>query len=150
MITLVVWLIVALLALFSASVVVLVSAEASRLRRRGKQRKSRSLSRRLEDYFGPIDLDQAPLNAPLRIGVEFFAALLGFPGIGWMVSGRMKVGLPLVVIAPALLWMLYPLYISSAGVVLDRPLQVLAVLPPLAVFSAGALALAEMRRVSVR
>jgi hypothetical protein len=101
-------------------------------------------------YIGPIDRSKAPLTPALRVAAEFVAALVGFPGIGWMVSGRIAVGLPMMVAVPAALWLFYPLYISTMGIVLERPLSVLAVLPPIAIASAGSLAMLEFRRERAR
>lgn len=147
--TFVIWGIVGLLALFSASAVVLVGREILRSRA-ARTDAPRRLSSAFSDYIGPVDRRLAPLNPPLRVAVELFCSLFGFPGIGWMVSGRITVGLPLVVLVPAALWMFYPLYISSAWVVLEHPLSVLAVLPPIALLSAGFLAAAEFSEARAR
>lgn len=142
------WLITALLGVFVATGLVLTIREAfilraSRLRRAPAEK---PVSR----YVGPIDLHDAPLTPPLRVGAEFLTALCGFPGLGWMISGRVRAGLPLFVAVPAIIWAFFPLYISMSGSVLTRPLLAFAPLPVLAVVSAGALAVCEFRGAHAR
>jgi hypothetical protein len=62
-----------------------------------------------------------------------------------MVSGRVKVGLPLIVIVPAAMWAAFPLFVSLSGTLFRQPLAVFAVLPAIAVLSAAALATCEIR-----
>lgn len=105
----------------------------------------RSLKRRVRDYVGPIDRSQAPLNPPLRVTVEFVCALGGFPGLGWLLSGRIFPGLLLMCIVPSLVWGIVPVVLSLTGLLLISPYSVVFYLPALAVVSAGSLAFAELR-----
>lgn len=138
------WAIVALLAAFALAGVALVVRETLRLRA-VRQDAPPSLAARYRGFVGSLDGGTAPLNPPLRVAAEFLAALCGFPGLGWMVSGRIGVGLPLIVIVPAIVWALFPLVVSFTGHVFGRPLAVFAMLPAMAVVSATLLALAEVR-----
>jgi hypothetical protein len=96
-------------------------------------------------YVGPVTPDLALLNPPARVAIEFVGALCGFPGFGWMTSTRVWIGLPLLIAGPAIVFGFYPLYLVSSGHIADRPLIALEYLPFLAVASASALAVAEMR-----
>jgi hypothetical protein len=97
-------------------------------------------------YVGPIHPDLALLNPPLRVVLEFVAALCGFPGFGWLVSTRVSVGLPLLVLGAATVYGFYPAFLALSGHFLDRPLIQLEYLPVVAVVSATALAVAEVQR----
>lgn len=139
------WFVAALLALFSASAVVLLVREMRRLRSLSPRSRDRSIRRRFAEYVGPVDRKDAPATPAWRVAAEFFSAMLGFPGLGWMVSGRITVGLPLIVAVPAALWLFYPLYIAVTGTLVRDPVRLLWVLPVLAFTSAGSLASAETR-----
>jgi hypothetical protein len=138
------WAIVVLLAAFSATGVVIVVREVRRMRLRSPE-PAPSLAARFDRYVGPIDASRAPLTPPLRVAAEFLSALCGFPGLGWMVSGRVRIGLPLIIAVPALIWALFPLFVSYTGVLFPQPLAVFSVLPAIAVASAAALAACEAR-----
>jgi hypothetical protein len=105
----------------------------------------RSLKRRVRDYVGPIDRSHAPLNPPLRVAVEFVCALGGFPGLGWLLSGRIFTGLLLMCIVPSLVWGIVPVVLSMTGLLLISPYSVVFYLPALAAVSASSLAFVEMR-----
>jgi hypothetical protein len=97
-------------------------------------------------YIGPVHPDLALLNPPARVVLEFVAALCGFPGFGWLVSTRMAVGLPLLILGSATVYGFYPAFLALSGHFTDRPLIALEYLPAVAVASATALAVAEVRR----
>lgn len=46
---------------------------------------------------------------------EFVAGLFGFPGLGWILSGRATVGLPLILAGSAVSWAIIPLLLSPYG-----------------------------------
>lgn len=138
----------ALLGLFSATAVILLASEMRRLRAVEGARPHQAVGRRLAEYVGPVDRRRSPLPVVLRILAEFGAATLGFPGLGWMVAGRISVGLPLMLAVPAAIWLFYPLYVAVTGTVVHEPLRLLWVLPAMALISAGALAVAEIREPS--
>jgi hypothetical protein len=97
-------------------------------------------------YIGPVRPDLALLNPPARVGLEFIASLCGFPGFGWLVSTRMSVGLPLLILGSATVYGFYPAFLALSGHFTDRPLIALEYLPIVAVVSATALAVAEVQR----
>lgn len=61
-----------------------------------------------------------------RIPITYFllaeavGALAGFPGFGWIMSGRALVGLTMACVSPALAWAIVPLLMSPLG---DGPLK---------------------------
>jgi hypothetical protein len=97
-------------------------------------------------YVGPVHPDLALLNPPARVALEFVAALCGFPGFGWLVSTRVAVGLPLMVLGAATVYGFYPAFLALTGHFTDRPLIALEYLPVVALVSATALAVAEVQR----
>lgn len=103
------------------------------------------LRQRVKRYVGPASPKMALLNPPARVGIEFFGSLCGFPGLGWMISGRIAIGLPLFAIGPAITWAVYPLYLSMSNEIMAGPYVVLRYLPVLAATSAGLLANSEFR-----
>jgi hypothetical protein len=54
-----------------------------------------------------------PLRYP--IAAEVVGALVGFPGLGWVLGGLPLIGLPLLMIGPAIPWALIPLLTSPFG-----------------------------------
>lgn len=46
---------------------------------------------------------------------EFVAALFGFPGVGWILSGRAMIGGPMVFVGQALAWAVIPMLLSPYG-----------------------------------
>ena len=103
----------------------------------------RSLRERMRDYVGPVEGVTLPLNPPLRVLVEFWFALLGFPGLGWLLSRRMLPGIVLLSVVPSLVWAVIPVILVRTGI-LDRGVFSLVVyLPFVAVASEGTLAIAE-------
>jgi hypothetical protein len=101
--------------------------------------------RRMKRYVGPVKPEMALLNPPARVAVEFFCSLCGFPGLGWMISGRVAIGLPLFTIGPILTWAVYPLYLSVSNQIMAGAYSALRYLPVLAVTSAGLLAISQIR-----
>lgn len=106
---------------------------------------SRGLRQAMRRYVGPVERGNALLNPPLRVGLEWICASCGVPGLGWMVSTRVGIGLPLLVIAPSLIYGFYPVVLALNGHILDSPLEPLRYLPFLGVASALALAVVEWR-----
>jgi hypothetical protein len=54
-----------------------------------------------------------PLRYP--IAAEVVGALAGFPGLGWVLGGLPLIGLPLLMIGPAIAWAFVPLLTSPFG-----------------------------------
>jgi cytochrome c oxidase cbb3-type subunit 1 len=54
---------------------------------------------------------------PLRffLGAEAVGSLVGFPGLGWALGGLPLIGLPLLMIGPAIPWAIIPLLTSPYG-----------------------------------
>lgn len=96
-------------------------------------------------YVGPIRPEHALLNPPLRVGLELLCASCGIPGMGWMMSTRVAIGLPLLAIVPSFVYGFYPVYLAMSGHILDSPYVALRYLPILGVLSATLLAIAERR-----
>lgn len=46
---------------------------------------------------------------------EFFSALFGFPGVGWILSGRAMIGGPLILAGQAVAWAILPIMLSPYG-----------------------------------
>jgi hypothetical protein len=95
-------------------------------------------------YVGTTRDENALLSAPLRVGLEFFLALCGFPGIGWMASGRLAAGLLMVAVVPSAVWALAPVLMASNGALFRDPFATVRYLPVVAILSAGGLAAAEI------
>ena len=88
--------------------------------------------------------DVALLGPRRRVLVEFLGALCGFPGLGWILSGRVALGMTLLVGCPAIVWAVLPMSLSIVGQ-FGLGLTFRYLLPVLACSSAGALALVERR-----
>lgn len=96
-------------------------------------------------YVGPVRPEHALLSPPLRVGLELVCASCGIPGMGWMMSTRVAVGLPLLAIVPSFVYGFYPVYLAMSGHIVDSPYVALRYLPILGVVSAALLAIAERR-----
>lgn len=96
-------------------------------------------------YVGPVSPDTAFLTPTGRVALEFVAAFCGFPGFGWLSSTRVAIGLPMLFIGPAIIYGFYPALLATNGHLSDGPLVAFSYLPVLAVVSAAALAVAEVR-----
>ncbi len=101
------------------------------------------LRARIARYVGPVDPSMALLNPPGRVATEFFTALCGFPGLGWLLSGCVFTGLMLLCIAPAFVWGIIPMYLVVTGKAASGAFLAVQYLPGLAIGSAAALAYRE-------
>jgi hypothetical protein len=104
-----------------------------------------SLRARIGRYVGPVDPSMALLNPPGRVAAEFFTALCGFPGLGWILSGSVFTGLVLICMGPAVVWGFYPVFLALTGRMLSGPFVVVQYLPGLAIGSSAALAYREIQ-----
>lgn len=59
------------------------------------------------------------IPAAYFLGAEIVGASAGFPGLGWILSGRPLIGLPLALLGPGIAWAVIPLLASPYG---DGPL----------------------------
>lgn len=63
-------------------------------------------------YSGPLPPRVQKIPLPFILAMEFFAALFGFPGLGWLYAGQALLGVALMCAGPATAWALIPLLIS--------------------------------------
>ena len=70
----------------------------------GRLEEAHELREKIRLYIGPVDPKTRLLNPPGRVAVEFVGAFCGFPGLGWMCSGSMFIGLLLICCGPAFAW----------------------------------------------
>ncbi len=110
---------------------------------RHARRAGPGLRRRVQDYVGEVSPHRALLTAPARVALELACALCGFPGLGWLISGRVAVGLILLVVAPAIVWAWHPAYLSLTGGLAAHPFAVVRYLPVVSLASGTALAACE-------
>lgn len=146
------WLVTAMLLVFVGVGLVLLtrSLQAARaFHRRVPEPGSEhvTLSERGRRYVGPVRPDMALLNTPLRVAVEAVTALCGFPGLGWLISGRVVTGVVLLAVVPSLVWGIIPMVLSVTGDIYRGPFVAVGYLPVLAVVSALGLTMAEIRRI---
>lgn len=134
------WSIIAMLVAFVV-VGLILTVRAMKTSRPGPQRLP--MRERIRQYVGPVDPQKALLNPPLQVVVELYAALCGFPGLGWLISGRVFVGLVLISVVPAFVWALYPIYLCASGRIAASPYLVVDYLPVLSVISGTTLAIAQ-------
>ncbi len=109
-----------------------------------------SLRARIDRYVGPVDPQMALLNPPGRVATEFFSALCGFPGLGWLLSGSVFAGLVLICVGPALVWGIYPAFLLLSGRMADGPFIAVQYLPGLAIGSSSLLAYREVQLAKIR
>lgn len=85
---------------------------------------------------------------PWFVVAEGTGALAGFPGLGWILSGRGGVGLPLALAGPAVAWGVVPMMVDATSGRLDRvaPAEAVAYLTVSALLSCVALAAALARQ----
>ena len=145
-----IWGTIAALVMFTAIGFILVVQAlrpdpAERAARRAAGTARLGLGEAARRYVGPVTPDLALLTPPLRVVLEFVGALCGFPGFGWMMSARVAIGLPLLIVAPTIVYGFYPVYLALSGHLVDSPYVAIRYLPFLAVISASALAAAEVR-----
>ncbi len=149
MVILIIYLITALLVAVTLLGIYLTVRSLQAARRAGqtaRPTKSRlTLRQRINRYEGPVNRDLALFNAPARVGIEFFTALCGFPGLGWMISGRILAGILLMSTVPIFVWAIFPLYLSMAAPLLPSPFVPVQYLPGVALLSAGSLAVSQLR-----
>jgi hypothetical protein len=139
-VTVIVWSITALLAVFAASGVVLF-VQALRTAPEAMRGGDVTLHQRIDRYVGPIAPESALLTPRSRVLVEFVTAACGFPGLGWLISGRVGVGLALLVCGSAVVWGFAPVALAFSGLLLKSPYAATFYLPLLGIVSAVALAL---------
>ncbi len=140
----------ALLTVFSASSVYLLYRALRQARREHALTgpppgPPRSVEQRARDFVAPAHAQHAMLGPRRRVGVEFFTSLCGFPGFGWIASGRVALGVTLMTAVPAFVWAIYPIILSVNGRIADGPFVAVRYLPALAVLSSATLALVEWR-----
>ncbi len=87
----------------------------------------------------------ALLNRPGRVAAEFFCALCGFPGLGWLLSGSVFAGLVLICAVPGVVWGGYPAFLVMTGRMADGPFIAVQYLPGLALGSSALLAYREIQ-----
>lgn len=71
-----------------------------------------ALLRELDRHNAPPKPWRARIPDSAVLLPEALAALFGFPGLGWILSGRALVGVPLMFGGPALAWAVLPLLFS--------------------------------------
>ncbi|HEY3318552.1 MAG TPA: hypothetical protein VGK50_09035 [Coriobacteriia bacterium] len=146
-VTVAIWSIVALLAVFAAAGVVLL-VQALVIARTGIE--PLPLRQRIGRYVGPLGPRATLLSPWNRVLVELVSATCGFPGLGWFSSGRVWAGLVLMLGGSALVWGLVPVALAFSGLLLKSPYAATWYLPIVGVVSATALALDQrfVRRMS--
>lgn len=63
-------------------------------------------------YSGPLPPRVQKIPLAFILAMEFFGALFGFPGLGWLFAGQAIVGVTLLCLGPAVAWALIPLLTS--------------------------------------
>jgi hypothetical protein len=141
------WGIVAVFVIFAIIGAVLVAQSLCPARDGRPPRGERRAGARegIRRYFGPVSTKDALLGPVRRVALELVAASCGFPGFGWLMSARPAIGLPMILLGSATVYGFYPAYLILSGRINDGPLVALEYLPLLALLSAGALAIVEMR-----
>ena len=109
-----------------------------------------SLRARIDRYVGPVEPHMALLNPPGRVAAEFFSALCGFPGMGWLLSGSVFAGLVLICVMPAMVWGVYPAFLVMTGRMAGSPFIAVQYLPGLAICSSALLAYREIQLAKAR
>jgi len=97
----------------------------------------------VQAYVGPVTPRLALLSPVKRVLLELVSATCGFPGFGWLVSGRVAIGLPMMVLGPAVVFGFYPVFLAYTGHFDDGPYVAIQYLPALGVISATALGVVE-------
>jgi hypothetical protein len=72
-------------------------------------------------YSGPLPPRVQKIPLPFILAMEFFAALFGFPGLGWLYAGQALVGIAMLCIGPAVAWALIPLLTSPFADTIFEP-----------------------------
>jgi hypothetical protein len=139
-VSVIVWSITALLALFAGAGVVLF-VQAMRTAPGALPAEGLTVHQRIDRYVGPIEPEGKLLTPGSRVVLELVTASCGFPGLGWLASGRVWAGLALLVCGPALVWGFVPVALAFSGLLLKSPYAPTFYLPGLGILSAGALAI---------
>jgi len=97
----------------------------------------------LREYSGPLPprVEKMPLLA--IVAIEFFGAMFGFPGLGWLYAGQALVVVIMLCAGPSVAWALIPMLTSpfSDSVLKPYGIEVLFIwLGATAVLSSGSLA----------
>ncbi len=66
----------------------------------------------LATYTGPLPPRVQKIPLPFILAMEFFGALFGFPGLGWLYAGQALFGVALLCAGPGVAWALIPLLTS--------------------------------------
>lgn len=61
-----------------------------------------------ETYTGPLPARVQKIPRAFLFAMEFFGALFGFPGLGWLYAGQAIPGVALLCVGPAVAWALIP------------------------------------------
>jgi hypothetical protein len=109
-----------------------------------------SLRARIDRYVGPVDPRVALMNPVGRVVSEFFCALCGFPGLGWLMSRSVFAGLVLICVVPAVVWGGYPAFLLMTGRMAGSPFIAVQYLPGLALGSSALLAYREIQLAKIR
>ncbi len=72
-------------------------------------------------YSGPLPPRVRKIPLPFLFAMEFFGALFGFPGLGWLYAGQALLGVFLMCAGPATAWALIPLLISPFADTVFQP-----------------------------
>lgn len=75
----------------------------------------------VSSYSGPLPPRVQKIPMPFLLAMEFFAALFGFPGLGWLYAGQALVGVAMLCTGPAAAWALVPLLTSPFADTLFEP-----------------------------
>lgn len=78
----------------------------------------------LSTYSGPLPPRVQKIPTPFILAMEFFAALMGFPGLGWLYAGQALLGVALMCLGPATAWALIPLLVSPFAGTPFQPLGI--------------------------
>ena len=75
----------------------------------------------LATYTGPLPPRVQKIPLPFILAMEFFGALFGFPGLGWLYAGQALLGVGLMCAGPAVAWALIPLLTSPFANTVFQP-----------------------------
>ncbi len=75
----------------------------------------------LATYTGPLPPRVQKIPLPFILAMEFFGALFGFPGLGWLYAGQALLGVALMCAGPAVAWALIPLLTSPFADTIFQP-----------------------------
>ena len=154
MIILIIYVITALIALVTGIGIYLTVKSIRDIRqaerRLNQQKEKLTLAQRIRRYEGPVRPGRELFNAPARVGIEFFTAICGFPGLGWLVSGKIVAGMLLITTVPIFVWAVFPLYLSIAQPLLPSPFFPVQYLPFIGLLSSASLAVNQLMTAKKR